>query len=125
MREWGLLEQSCVASKLLRRMISPTLSSTRFAHLPHRNFSSIFGLWFFWMCILSYLPDGIPDYIRYKFSLAFELSMIFSAQLILVIMYNPKLSANFPFHSNATHEIMTGKFNKESFRKELEGIKRR
>lgn len=91
----------------------------------YRNFSSIFGLWFFWMCILSYLPDGIPDYMRNKFSVAFELSMIFAAQLILVIMYNPKLSANFPFHSNATHEIMTGKFNKESFRRELEGNNRR
>jgi hypothetical protein len=47
--------------------------------------------------------------------------MIFSAHFILVIMYNPMLetAGSFPFHGNAAHEIMTGRFSAEEYAAEL------
>ena len=71
------------------------------------------------------MPDAIPTYMRYKFSFAFELTMFFAAHCILVVMYNPNFSANFPFHSNASHEIMTGRFSRDVFTKELNNQQRR
>ncbi|GMI06308.1 hypothetical protein TrRE_jg9889 [Triparma retinervis] len=91
----------------------------------YRNFSSVFGLWFFWQVILTYLPDGIPDYMRFKFAMAFELCMFFTAQFVLAMMYSPTISKTFPFHSNAAHEIMTGKFSEDAFRREIGGSNRR
>jgi hypothetical protein len=81
----------------------------------------VFGLWFVWMVLSIWIAAGIPDYLRAKFSFAIETSLIFTAHFILGIMYNPNLEtvSSFPFHSNAAHEVMTGRFNSEEYSKEL------
>jgi len=87
----------------------------------YKKYTIVFGLWFLWMVVNTWISMGVPQYMRFKFSYAFELSIIFSGHLILCIMYNPTFSAasSFPFHSNASHEIMTGRWNEELFKKEL------
>jgi hypothetical protein len=62
---------------------------------------------------------------RFKFAMAFELCMLFTAQFGLVVMYSPSISKAFPFHSNATHEVMTGKFSRDAFQREIEDSNRR
>ncbi|GMI30507.1 hypothetical protein TeGR_g4172 [Tetraparma gracilis] len=87
----------------------------------YKKYSVVFGLWFVWMVLSIWIAAGIPDYLRAKFSFAIETSLIFTAHFILGIMYNPNLEtvSSFPFHSNAAHEVMTGRFNSEEYSKEL------
>mmetsp|Transcript_8192 Transcript_8192/g.14884 ORF Transcript_8192/g.14884 Transcript_8192/m.14884 type:complete len:652 (-) Transcript_8192:17-1972(-) len=87
----------------------------------YRKYTFIFGFWFSWMVLNTWISMSIPDYLRFKFSMAFELCCIFSAHFILAVMYNPVFSAasSFPFHSNASHEVMTGRWNSDAFKKEV------
>ena len=79
----------------------------------YRKYTTVFGLWFLWMVVNTWISMGVPQYMRFKFSFAFELCIIFSGHAILCLMYNPGFSAasSFPFHSNASHEIMTGRWS--------------
>ncbi|GMH79812.1 hypothetical protein TrLO_g13488 [Triparma laevis f. longispina] len=87
----------------------------------YRKYAVIFGLWFAWMVLNTWISMSIPDYLRFKFSMAFELCCTFTAHFILTVMYNPAFSAasSFPFHSNASHEVMTGRWNSDVFKKEI------
>ena len=72
----------------------------------YRKYIAAFSVWFIWIAAFPFLADGIPDYLRYKFAYAFELTAIYIAHLILTVLYNPNWSRSFPFHASDRGQIM-------------------